>query len=154
ELSEDMLQETQRTADAGYASAAKAAYGFAQGIDASSADTRFRKRDPRLHAAPRPKPTRADTPFAKPKRVLKCQAKDLQLADAHAHARCPAGQRLDKRGGHRDVAGLQTRQYRGPRGACGACRQRAPCLRSPERTAVRHVTLVVGRVVGKPEQAL
>jgi hypothetical protein len=59
-----------------------------------------------------------------------------------------------KSGGRRDLAGLQTLPYRGTRGACGACRQRAPWLRYPERTAGRQVAFVVGRVAHKPEKYL
>jgi hypothetical protein len=153
-LSADIFQETKLTADAGYASEANAEYLFAQGIDAYIADTLFRKRDPRFHSAQRHKPTRADEPFAKPKRALKFPAKDFHLADDHSHALCPAGQRMYKSGGHRDLEGLQTLQYRGTRGACGACLQRAQCLRYPERTAVRQVAFVVGRVANKPEKYL
>lgn len=153
-LSEDSLKETKLTADAGYASEANAAYLFEQEIDAYSADTLFRKRDPRLHTAQRHKPTRDDDPFAKPKRALKFQSKDFQLAADHSHAICPAGQRMYKSGGHRDLEGLQTLQYRGTRGACGACPLRAQCRRYPERTAVRQVAFVMGRVAGQAEKAL
>lgn len=153
-LSEDILKETKLTADAGYASEANAEYLFEQGIDASIADTLFRKRDPRFHSAQRHKPTREDEPFAKPKRALKFQSKDFQLAEDHSHALCPAGQRMYKSGGHRDLEGLQTLQYRGTRGACGECLLRARCLRYPDRTAVRQVAFVVGRVANKPEKYL
>jgi len=85
---------------------------------------------------------------------LKFQAKDFQLAEDHSHAICPAGQRMYKSGGHRALGGLQTLQYRGTRGACGACRLRTQCLRSPERTAVRQVAFVVGQAVDKPEKYL
>src|SRR5262249_56844606 len=129
-------------------------YLFDQGIDASIAATLFRKRDPRLQSAQRHKPTRADAPFATPKRARKFQAKAFQLAAEHSSALCPAGQRMDKSGGHRDLEGLQTLQYRGTRGACGPCPLRTPCLRSPEHPAVRQVAFVVGRVAGKPEKAL
>jgi DDE family transposase len=107
-----------------------------------------------LHAAQRHKPTRADEAFAKPKRALKCHAKDVQLADDHAHARCLAGQRMYQSGGHRHVEGLQTLQDRGTRGAGGACLLRARCLRYPARTAVRQVAFLVGRVANTPEKYL
>ena len=154
ELSEDIRKETQLTAAAGYASAAHAAAVCAQGLDAARAAPRFRPRAPRLHAAPRHKPTRGDAPLAKPKRALKFQPKDVQLAEDHSHALCPAGQRMYKSGGHRALEGLQTLPSRGTRGACGACARRAPCLRSPERPAVRQGAFVVGRVAGKSEKAL
>src|SRR5262249_31163918 len=150
----DIFKETKLTADAGYASEANAEYLFVQGSAAYSAAPLFRKRDPRFHSAQRPKPRREDAPCAKPKRALQFHAKACQLADEHSPALCPAGQRMYKSGGQRDGEGLQTLQYRGTRGACGGCLQRAPCLRYPERTAVRQVAFVVGRVANKPEKYL
>src|SRR5512138_1933168 len=93
-LSTDVLKEVKLTADAGYSSEANAKYLIDSGIDAYVADTLFRKRDPRFASAERHKPTREDEPFAKPKRTLKFQPKDFQLAADHSHAICPAGKRM------------------------------------------------------------
>jgi hypothetical protein len=79
-----------------------------QGIDASSANTLLRKRAPRFHSAPRPKPPPDEAPCATPQRVLQFPPTDCPLAEDPSHASWPAGQRMYKSGGHGDVAGRQT----------------------------------------------
>lgn len=154
DLSQDILEEAKLTADAGYSSEENAKYLFDNEVDAYVADTNFRKRDPRFADAERHKPTREDEPFAKPKRDLTFRPKDFTLATDRSHAICPAGQRLYKSGGHRDLRGFQTLQFRGTRAACGSCPLRARCLRHPERTKVRQVAFIIGRTSGKPEKYL
>jgi transposase len=153
-LARNILKEVKLTADAGDSSEAKAASLFDSGVEAYVADTKFRTRDPRFEDAARHKPTRPDEPFAKPKRDLKCQTKDFPLAADHSHAICPAGKRLYRRGTHKDRGGRQTVQLRAPLGACRHCPLRAQCLRNPERTRVRQVAFVLGRVAGQPEKYL
>jgi len=148
------LSDVKLAADAGYSSEANLKYLFEAGVDAYVADTNFRKRDPRFKDAERHKPIRPDEPFAKPRRDLKFQAKDFQLAPDRSHAICPAGKRLYKSGRHRDLQGLQTINFRAPLSACRECPLRARCLRYPERTKVRQVAFVTGRVPGKPEKYL
>ena len=148
------LEDVKLAADAGYSSEANLKYLFEAGVDAYVADTNFRKRDPRFKDAERHKPTRPDEPFAKPKRDLKFQSKDFQLAEDHSHAICPAGKRLYKSGRHRDLQGLQTINFRAPIGACRECPLRTQCLRHPDRTKVRQVAFVTGRVPGRPEKYL
>lgn len=148
------LNETKLAADAGYSSEANVKYLFEAGVDAYVADTHFRKRDPRFKDAERYKPTRPDEPFAKPKRDLKFQSKDFQLADDRSHAICPAGKRLYKSGRHLDLQGLQTINFRAPIGACRACPLRSQCLRHPQRTQVRQVAFITGRVENRPEKYL
>jgi transposase len=153
-LSSDVLKEAKLTADAGYSSEANAKYLFDNGIDAYIADTNFRKRDPRFKDAERHKPTREDEPFAKPRRDIKFQPKDFQLAEDRSHAICPAGKRLYKSGRHLDLQGLQTINFRAPLSACRGCPLRAQCLWNPDHTKVRQVAFVTGRVSGKPENCL
>jgi transposase len=153
-LSSDILKQAKLTADAGYSSEANAQYLFDNGVDAYIADTNFRKRDPRFKDAERHKPTREDEPFAKPKRDIKFQPKDFQLAADRSHAICPAGKRLHKSGRHLDLQGLQTINFRAPLSACRDCPLRARCLRHPDRTKVRQVAFVTGRVSGKSEKCL
>lgn len=122
------LKDVKLAADAGYSSEANLKYLFDTGVDAYVADTNFRQRDPRFKDAERHKPTRPDEPFAKPKRDLKFQAKDFQLAPDRSHAICPAGKRLYKSGRHRDLQGLQTINFRAPVSACRECPLRTQCL--------------------------
>jgi transposase len=151
-LSKDVLKEARLTADAGYASEANAKYLFDNGADAYVADNLFRKRDPRFKDAERHKPTREDEPFAKPKRELKFQPKDFHPAADFSHCICPAGKRMYKSGQHRDLNGWHTLNFRGTQGSCGACPLRARCLRYPDRTLVRQVAFLQGRVAGKAEK--
>jgi transposase len=153
-LSADILKEAKLTADAGYSSEANAKYLFENGIDAYLADTNFRKRDPRFKDAERHKPMREDEPFAKPKRELKFQPKDFQLAPDHSHVICPAGKRLYRNGRECHIGEFTAMKYRGTLGGCGNCPLRAKCLRHPERTKVRQVAIFVGRTPGKPEKYL
>lgn len=153
-LSSDILKQTKLTADAGYSSEANAKYLLDNGIDAFVADTNFRKRDPRFKDAERHKPTRPDEPFAKPKRDLKFQPEDFQLAPDHSHATCPAGKRMYCCARPKDTREYQSVRFRAPISACTQCPLRARCIRHPERTRVRQVAFFFGRTPGKPEKYL
>jgi transposase len=154
DLSRDILKEAKLTADAGYSSEANAQYLIGNKIDAYVADTKFRKRDPRFKDAERHKPTREDEPFGKPKRDVRFQPKDFQLAEDHSHAICPAGKRLYRNGRECHIGEFTAMKYRGTIGGCGNCPLRARCLRHPERTKVRQVAIFLGRTAGKPEKYL
>lgn len=95
---EALLEQATVLADAGYCSEANAKYLAEHEIEGYIADPQFRKRDPRFKDAARHKPTRADEPFAKPKKELLFQPKDFQLAKDRSHCVCPAGKRLYKSG--------------------------------------------------------
>jgi hypothetical protein len=153
-LSSDILKEAKLTADAGYSSEANAKYLFDNGIDAYIADTNFRKRDPRFKDAERHKPTREDEPFAKPKRELKFQPKDFQLAEDRSHAICPAGKRLYCCARPKQTREFVSVRFRAPISACANCPLRTRCIRHPERTRVRQVAFFSGRTPGQPEKSL
>jgi transposase len=154
DLSDDILKEAKLTADAGYSSEANAEYLLCNGIDAYVADTNFRKRDPRFTGAQRHKPTREDEPFAKPKRDLKFQPKDFQLAADHSHALCPAGHRMYCCARPKQTREYQSVRFRAPISACCDCPLRSRCIRHPERTRVRQVAFFFGRTPGQPEKYL
>lgn len=153
-LSSDILKEVKLTADAGYSSEASAQYVLDNGIDAYIADTNFRKRDPRFKEAERHKPTREDEPFAKPKRELKFQSKDFQLAADQSHAICPAGKRMYCCARPKQTREFVSVRFRAPISACAHCPLRTRCIRHPERTRVRQVAFFSGRTAGKPEKYL
>jgi hypothetical protein len=154
DLSSDILKEAKLTADAGYSSERNAKYLIDNGIDAYVADTNFRKRDPRFKDAERHKPTREDEPFAKPKRDLKFQPKDFQLAPDHSHAICPAGKRLYCCARPKQTREYQSVRFRAPISACANCALRTQCIRHPDRTRVRQVAFFFGRTAGKAEKYL
>jgi transposase len=147
----DPFKDAAVLADAGYCSEENAQYLGEEHIDGYLADPMFRKRDPRFIDAARHKPTRPDEPFAKPKREIRFQPKDFQIAADRTHAICPAGKRLYRNGRHRDLNGYEAIRFRGNKGDCRDCALRAECLRHPERTGERQVALFIGRAKGKPE---
>ena len=138
-------------ADAGYCSEENAQYLSDEHIDGYLADPMFRKRDPRFIDAGRHQPTRPEEPFAKPKREIRFQPKDFQVAADRSHAVCPAGKRLYRNGRHRDLKGFEAIHFRGNKSDCRDCGLRAQCLRHPERTVERQVALFLGRAKGKSE---
>lgn len=138
-------------ADAGFCSEANVRYLAEQQIDGYIADGLFRKRDPRFKEADRYKPTSEWAPHAKPKKDLRFQPKDFQLANDHSHCICPAGQRLYKSGRALNLRGFEAIKFKGTQRGCGACVLRAQCLRHPERTPIRQVAFFIGRAKGKPE---
>jgi transposase len=154
DLSEDILQEVKLTADAGYSSEANAQYVLTEQIEGYVADGLFRKRDARFAEAERHKPTRPDEPFAKPKRELRFQPKDFQLAADHSHAICPAGKRLYCCARPKATREYWSVRFRAPISACANCPLRVRCLRHPERTRVRQVAFFFGRTNAKPEKYL
>jgi hypothetical protein len=147
----DPFQAAAVLADAGYCSEENAKYLSDQRIDGYLADSMFRKRDPRFAEAARHRPTRSDEPFAKPKREIRFQPKDFQIAADRSHAICPAGKRLYRNGRHLNLRGHEAIHFRGSKSDCRECALRAQCLRHPDRTVERQVALFVGRAKGKSE---
>jgi len=56
---------------------------------------------------------------------------------------CPGGQRLYSNGSHCKTNGRIAHKYTGTLGGCGSCALREHCLRHPERTPVRQVSMFV-----------
>lgn len=147
----DVLKRTKVTADSGYHSEANAKYLFEQGIDGYLADNLFRKRDPRFATAERHVPRREAEPWARPKTRALYKAADFRIAEDLGHAICPAGKRLYRNGRHCDINGFEAVKFTGAKRDCGSCELRARCLRHPERTPVRQVAVLLGRLPGKVE---
>jgi transposase len=150
-FSTDVFHSAGVLADAGYCSEENARYLTDQQIDGYLADPQFRQRDPRFIDAARHRPTRPEEPFAKPKRDIRFQPQDFQIAADRSHAICPAGKRLYRNGRHRDLNGFEAIHFRGNKSDCRDCALRVQCLRHPERTVERQVALFIGRAKGKPE---
>lgn len=64
---------------------------------------------------------------------------------------CPAGERLYRKGHHRDLRGVVARKFTGRKTVCGRCPVRVRCLRTPHTTPVRQVAVRLGPTVRKPE---
>jgi len=146
-------EATVLTADAGYHSEANLQQLAEAGIDAYLPDNGYRRRDPRYTGQERhrrqPAPLWNKTPQPAKRPVFAVQ--DFQVADDHSHCVCPAGARLYRNGHHRDRRGKVALKFTGRQTDCGRCMLRGRCLRSPQTTPVRQVSLVLGPTVGKPE---
>jgi transposase len=147
----DVFEEATLLADAGFCSEKNLGYLHEQQIEGYIADSMFRKRDPRFKDAEQHKPTRACEPFAKPKKELKFQPKDFQLAKDHSHCICPAGKRMYCSGRGVAVSGYEALRFRAPISACSGCVLRDRCIRYPQRTRVRQVAFLLKRNPNKPE---
>jgi transposase len=150
ELSNDILKNRIVTADAGFCSEANSRYLLENGIDAYVADPQFRRRDIRFADAPRHRPTRASEPFAKPKKPQKFLPRDFQPSKDFSHCLCPAGKRLHRNGARVRMGDQWAVKFSGSRQSCQRCALRRQCLRYPDRTPVRQVTIARGRLAGKP----
>jgi transposase len=141
------------TADAGYQSEANLQQLAEHGLDAYLPDNGYRKRDPRYRDQEkhRCKPAPLYNKGAEPANPCLFRPQDFHLAEDHSHCVCPAGARLFRNGHHRDRRGFVALKFTGRKTACGGCPVRTRCLRSPEKTPVRQVSLVLGPTVGKPE---
>jgi transposase len=152
-LSDEVMQTTKLTADAGYSSEANAAYVYEHGIDAYVPDTMYRKRDPKFNDAERHVPRKPGAPFSKPKNEpTHFQNSDFKLADDHSHCICPAGKRMYRGGTLDGYKGLLSIRFRAPKLACRHCPLRAKCLRHPERTPVRQVAFFLGKATNAPDK--
>jgi transposase len=141
------------TADAGYHSEANLQQLSERGLDAYLPDNGYRKRDPRYRGQEkhRCKPAPLYNKGAEPAKPRLFRPQDFHPAEDHSHCVCPAGARLYRNGRHRDRRGFVALKFTGRKTACGGCPVRARCLRYPEKTPVRQVSLVLGPTVGKPE---
>lgn len=141
----NVFQKATLLADAGFCSEKNIEYLHEQQIDSYVADAMFRKRDPRFRDAKHHKPTRACEPFAKPRREVKFQPKDFQLAKDRSHCICPAGKRMYCSGRGVHVSGYEAVRFRAPISACADCVLRDRCIRYPQRTRVRQVAFFLKR---------
>jgi transposase len=151
-----LAQHTVLTTDAGYCSE-RGLQGLEQrAIDACIPDAHWRKRDERLaeQQAHREKKDPLWDKSAKPNKPRVFRPSDFQPAQDLSHCICPAGKRLYRNGQHRDLKGLQAVHFTGAQRDCRSCPLRAQCLRTPDKTAVRQVIIVIGRTPGKPEKAI
>jgi transposase len=146
-------EATVLTADAGYHSEANLQHLAEQGIDAYLPDNGYRKRDPRYAGQDkhRCKPAPLYNKASQPTKPHLFRPQDFHPAADRSHCICPAGARLYRNGHHRDRKGFVALKFTGRKTACGCCTVRARCLRYPDKTPVRQVSLILGPTAGKPE---
>jgi hypothetical protein len=123
------------------------------GANAYIADRDYRRRDPAFATAGRHK--KRD----QKERALECQKQrellpqkpklfsvgDFFYDEAKALCICPAGHKLYHSGKHLLFNGYRVAHFKAPITACRNCPLRAQCLRHPEHTVQRSISLIKGR---------
>jgi hypothetical protein len=145
-ISPDVFEQTKVTADAGYHSGASVRYTQENSIDAYIADRNHRQRDPAFSDYDRYK-----TRSRKEKRQFygrdtdRFTAKDFVYDEKDRSCRCPAGNRLYRNGSNININGFIGMKFRGAKSVCGPCLLRERCLKTPETTETKQVTIFIGR---------
>jgi transposase len=144
-ISPDVFEQTKVTADAGYHSGASVAYTQENGIDAYIADRSHRQRDPAFADYDRYK-----IRFRKDKRRYyeidsRFTVKDFIYDEKDRSCHCPAGNRLYRNGSNIKIHGFLAVKFRGAKSVCGRCILRQRCLKTPETTETKQVTIFIGR---------
>jgi len=143
-----VVQSTVITTDSGYHSKANVKALHEESIEAFIPDNGYRSRDKR-YAGQAKHRSKADPLWNKAKQLKKpslFQSSDFRIAQDHSHAICPAGKRLYRSGGHHNLRGYTTIQFKGTKRDCGNCGFRAQCLRRPARSIVRQVAFFQGKL--------
>jgi hypothetical protein len=93
--------------------------------------------------------TRAGTPQAEreesPQKRKLFTVQDFLYDEKRSRCICPAGRDLYPSGKHMLFNGYRVAHFKAPTTACRNFRLRARCLRHPERTLQRQVTIIKGR---------
>jgi transposase len=137
------------TADAGYHSEANLRALAEAAVPALIADGTMRQRDERFAtqgrytALPNPLHDKSRPVRATPE-VFGPEA--FQYDPVARTCVCPAGKRLQRRGGARVTRDHVGAHFQGAKRDCGPCALRAKCLRTPDTTPVRNVAFFRGRV--------
>jgi len=145
-VAQDIFQQTKVIADAGYHSNVSVSYTQENGIDAYIADRSHRQRDPAFSDYDRYK-----IRFRKDKRRYygidsqRFTVKDFIYDETNRSCRCPAGNQLYRNGANINVNGFIGMKFRGAKSVCGPCILRERCLKTPETTKTKQVTIFIGR---------
>jgi len=145
-ISPDIFKQAKLTADAGYHSNSSVTYTQERGIDAYIADRSHRRRDPAFADYDRYR-----IRFRKDKRRFyghdtdRFTAKDFVYDETNRRCRCPAGNRLYRNGNNINVNGFIGVKFRGAKSVCGPCILRERCLKTPDTTETKQMTIFIGR---------
>jgi transposase len=141
-----VFEKAKLVADSGYHTEANMQMVMEEGIDAYIADTQFRKRDPRFAEIDKYK-ERARKERAEYFGTSGLyRAKDFNVSEDKRFCICPAGKRLYRNGANVIISGNTAIKFRSRKTDCRACEVRERCLRNPERSEVRQVAFLQGRV--------
>jgi DDE family transposase len=145
-ISADVFKQTKVTADAGYHSGASVTYTQENSIDAYIADRSHRQRDPAFADYERYKiRSRKDKRRYYGIDTQRFTAKDFIYDEKDRSCRCPAGNRLYRNGNHIEINGFVAVKFRGAKSVCGPCPLRRRCLKTPETTETKQMTIFFGR---------
>jgi len=153
EPGEDILAKVQVTADSGFHSRAVVAAVEALGANAFIADRDLRRRDPAFANAGRHKERsqkererkRRQEAEQKPDESKRFTLSDFIYDENKQQCICPAGHRMYLTGKDMLFNGYRVCRFKAPLGACGGCHLRSQCLRHPERTPQRSLTVIKDR---------
>jgi hypothetical protein len=144
----NVFQRVALAADSGFHTAANIKALFEHGIIGYVADKLFRKRDDRFAEVAKYKVRhRVEVSQGKPARY---RPADFIYDPAKQTCICPAGKALYRNGHACHIKGHEYVKFVGPKMHCVPCRQRAQCLRHPERTEVRQVVFVKAGAIADP----
>ncbi len=153
EPGKDVFATAKVTADSGFHSRAVVAAVERTGADVYIADRDYRRRDPVFAEAGRHKERerkereleRRKQREAAPEKKKLFSLQDFFYDESKALCVCPAGHKLYQSGKNMLFNGYRVAHFKAPMTACGSCPRRAQCLRHPERTRQRQITIIKGR---------
>ncbi len=144
---EDPLKNKTVSADTGYYSINNLKACKEYEVDAYVPDQQFRKRDIRFADAGRYRRPIDKNKTDKSKKYFSVE--DFSYDDEKDKLICPAGHSLYVRSRNwADKKGNKGIIYQGTKKACGNCELRAKCLRKPDKTVSRQVTIIDGNRPG------
>jgi transposase len=151
DLDQDVFAATKVIADSGFHSNVVVAAVEATGADAYIADRDYRKREPAFAGVSRYKQREKKERGLRRRRERETRestksklftVKDFVYDEANARCICPAGQKLYCSGKDMLFNGYRVAKFKAPLTACRGCHLRAQCLRHPERTRQRQLTII------------
>jgi transposase len=154
EPGKDIFKSVKLTADSGFHSKAVLAAVEQTGADAYIADRYYRQRDPAFANATRHKQRdkkdralqRRKQRDARPEQKRRLfTLSDFSYDETKAQCICPAGHKLYKSGKDMLFNGYRVAHFKAPITACRDCPLRAQCLRYPDRSRQRQLTVIKQR---------
>jgi hypothetical protein len=157
----DIFSKAKVTADSGFHSKAVLAAIEQTGVDVYIADRNYRRRDPAFVDAARHKERdrkeralkrRRERDNRPPQKRGLFNLDDFIYDEQTATCICPAGHKLYKSGSDMLFNGYRVAHFKAPITACRGCELRSQCLRYPERTPQRQLTVIKHREGQAPER--
>jgi transposase len=151
DLARDVFAQAKVTADSGFHSNVVVAAVEATGADAYIADRDYRRREPAFAGATRHKLRDKKERALQRKRERETRETsgrklftldDFLYDERNARCICPAGHKLYNAGKNMLFNGYRVTRFKAPLTACRGCHLREQCLRHPDRTIQRQLTII------------